>query len=181
MVDLLTVRNESQATSSRKAGPSAKDAWWPFGGGDKEKKVDMLVEDDFNYARAQGLDFDPDKEYTAPEKVSISQTEKEELIQAQRQKEEALHDCLSVTACQLLRKNIEKVMGRQRKWYTLGLWQHQKRQNLLDKVVSRCLGHTDLVGPNWNANCIACPTGLMGGSKFGSGRFGYKKDKCYYK
>lgn len=133
------------------------------------EEMQFANSDGANYAQMQGLHFDPDKPYEAPEEKVISPQEKEALVKVVREKEAALHDCLSITSCQLLRKDVEQIRGRKRKWYTLGLWAHSHRTDLLEKIVQRCLSHSELVGPNFYSNCETCPDGLLWGCK---GKFG---------
>jgi len=115
-----------------------------------------------NMAKAQGLEFDPDKDYSPPAPVTLTPAEKAVLIEAQRAKEKSLHNCLSMISCQMLRKDITKIKGRSRKWYQLWLFQHQRRSDMLENIVNRCLVHSDLVGPQYNANCLSCPQGAFG-------------------
>jgi len=133
-------------------------------------KKHYFEEDDTDWAAAQGLKFDPDEEYKKPERITLKPETKEKLIKAQQSKEKALHNCLSLTACQILRKNLEKILGRKQQMWG-HVWSKKTAQdpNLLDHIVQRCLAHTALVGPNYNVNCKPCPQDFMGNSKFKTG------------
>jgi len=164
VTDLIDVREE------REAGNSTNSTRWPW----SEKKFEGLAEDTsgIDHNKMQGINFDPNKPYKAPPKVTVSPEEKEALIKATRDKEEAMHNCLSIVSCQLLRKEVEKMKGRTKKWYTLWLANHQTKDDMLDKIIVRCLAHSDLVGPAWNGNCKACPRGALGS------KWSKKGNKC---
>lgn len=115
----------------------------------------------------KGQEFDPDAPYTRPEEISLTSAEKQALIEAQRQKELGLHNCLAITSCQLLRKPLDKIKGRTKTWKTLWIGHFGKRRtDLMDKILVRCLGHTDMVGPEYNANCKGCPAARLWGNNW---------------
>jgi hypothetical protein len=127
-------------------------------------KHEDLMDDGRDYADEQGKTFDPEMPYQPPLAASVTPQQKANLIKVIREKDEALHDCLSISSCQLLRKDMDAIQGKSRKWYTLWIGKHQiTDHNLFPNIVQRCLGHSELVGPQYQMNCESCPAKMLGG------------------
>lgn len=65
--------------------------------------------------------------------------------EANEAKARAQFDCLAVSSCQLLRKSLSKIQGKEKNWY--GGLKKNGRTHLVQHAVEKCLSHTLLMGP----------------------------------
>jgi len=78
------------------------------------------------------------------------------LHEVENLKSEAMYDCLAVQSCELLRKDANKLQGKQ----GLFNFKSQKHNDMLDMLVKRCAGHSKLFGHDAAFGCTAgknCP------------------------
>jgi len=77
----------------------------------------------------------------------------QELADLEVIKANAIFDCLSLTSCNLLRKDSDKIQGVVRSRKTFGM-KTQKHTDMLSMVVKRCLGHPQLLGTKAQTACV---------------------------
>merc|ERR1719443_133260 len=70
----------------------------------------------------------------------------------ENQKAVAIHNCVATSACQLLRKPIEKLQGMSGQ-STKAMFYDHPVHNMVEEVTQRCLSHTELYRPDGSPSC----------------------------